>query len=267
MPNQNPDDTFTDLEIRIFQAQEDNGYPVEITLGGQQEFPRGFLAEDIVPWQSGGDLVEDGQHLFDALFADNTLRSAWAEARGQCPQRRIRLRIDPTAPELHTLPWELLQENQVMLSASGTTPFSRYLPIALPWGGLVEDRPIRVLVVISNPDNLSSEYDLAQLDVDAERAMLETGLADLGADDVELVFMEAPVTLERLEQALHEGYHILHYIGHGAFSQRRGQAALYLQDDAGNTQVVPDNAMIGICLLYTSPSPRDRTRSRMPSSA
>ena len=26
-------------------------------------------------------------------------------------------------------------------------------------------------------------------------------------------------------------------------------------------------AMIGACLLYTSPSPRDRTRSRMPSSA
>ncbi|WDT36915.1 hypothetical protein PVA38_12500 [Streptococcus pneumoniae D39] len=25
--------------------------------------------------------------------------------------------------------------------------------------------------------------------------------------------------------------------------------------------------LIGICLLYTSPSPRDRTRSRMPSSA
>ena len=24
---------------------------------------------------------------------------------------------------------------------------------------------------------------------------------------------------------------------------------------------------VGICLLYTSPSPRDRTRSRMPSSA
>ena len=26
-------------------------------------------------------------------------------------------------------------------------------------------------------------------------------------------------------------------------------------------------AVIGVCLLYTSPSPRDRTRSRMPSSA
>ena len=27
------------------------------------------------------------------------------------------------------------------------------------------------------------------------------------------------------------------------------------------------NGTYGICLLYTSPSPRDRTRSRMPSSA
>ena len=26
-------------------------------------------------------------------------------------------------------------------------------------------------------------------------------------------------------------------------------------------------AVVGVCLLYTSPSPRDRTRSRMPSSA
>ena len=29
----------------------------------------------------------------------------------------------------------------------------------------------------------------------------------------------------------------------------------------------PDNNVDNICLLYTSPSPRDRTRSRMPSSA
>ena len=31
--------------------------------------------------------------------------------------------------------------------------------------------------------------------------------------------------------------------------------------------LLPPNIPIGICLLYTSPSPRDRTRSRMPSSA
>ena len=33
------------------------------------------------------------------------------------------------------------------------------------------------------------------------------------------------------------------------------------------TTMVVDNMMVNSCLLYTSPSPRDRTRSRMPSSA
>ena len=28
-----------------------------------------------------------------------------------------------------------------------------------------------------------------------------------------------------------------------------------------------EHLLLGLCLLYTSPSPRDRTRSRMPSSA
>ena len=35
----------------------------------------------------------------------------------------------------------------------------------------------------------------------------------------------------------------------------------------GNTQASGDASLSGGCLLYTSPSPRDRTRSRMPSSA
>ena len=33
------------------------------------------------------------------------------------------------------------------------------------------------------------------------------------------------------------------------------------------TQMVYKHAISTVCLLYTSPSPRDRTRSRMPSSA
>ena len=40
----------------------------------------------------------------------------------------------------------------------------------------------------------------------------------------------------------------------------RSEQIVYLQDGRLHTDVY-------ICLLYTSPSPRDRTRSRMPSSA
>jgi len=238
---------FTDLEIRIFSLQQDAGYPVEMTLGAQQEFPRGYLAEEIVPWLSSGDLKVDGQRLFEALFADAALRGAWAEARGQEPQRRVRLRIAPDAAELHALPWELLYDNDVMLSASDATPVSRYLPIALPWGGGDKVTPLRVLVVIANPANLQADYDLAQLDVATERAVLEEGLQDCG-DAVELVFMAAPVTLERLEEELRAaaGYHILHYVGHGAFSRRRAQAALYMEDDSGQVSVVTDDALVGM---------------------
>ena len=49
----------------------------------------------------------------------------------------------------------------------------------------------------------------------------------------------------------------------GLPAAERGERGL----DAVLVAVVPDQHRGGVCLLYTSPSPRDRTRSRMPSSA
>ena len=49
----------------------------------------------------------------------------------------------------------------------------------------------------------------------------------------------------------------------------RGATAVDIPNpDANDTQsILPFKGNMDICLLYTSPSPRDRTRSRMPSSA
>ena len=49
----------------------------------------------------------------------------------------------------------------------------------------------------------------------------------------------------------------------------RVKEALYKATEAivEKTQKVAEKAKESTCLLYTSPSPRDRTRSRMPSSA
>jgi hypothetical protein len=243
MTNHTADEQFVDLEIRIFQ-QGDEGYPVEITLGEQQEFPRGYLAASVVFWTPSSDLVADGQRLLQTLFADTALQNAWAEARGQSPQRRIRLRVDPAAAELHAMPWELLQEGPAMLSAQADTPFSRYLPIALPWGGPVEERPIRLLVVISNPDDLESTYDLPQADVALEQEALEAAFATVDQEELHVDFLDAPVTLERLEKALREGYHALHFLGHGAFNARRGQAVLYMQDEEGHARRVLDDELV-----------------------
>lgn len=236
------EELFCDLELRIFPCTE-RGYPVEITLAGQQEFPRGYAPASLAEWTSSGALAADGQKLLAALLSDDCLGRAWAQARGQAPQRRLRLRIDPAAAELHALPWELLTEDAALLSAQADTPFSRYLPIALPWGGAVEERPIRVLVAISNPADLA-RYKLAPLDVEQERQTLQTALSALS--DLSISFLDPPITLEKLEAALREGYHILHYLGHGAYNVGRQQAALFLQDAQGQTRVTPDDELAGM---------------------
>jgi len=49
----------------------------------------------------------------------------------------------------------------------------------------------------------------------------------------------------------------------GAAELRRSTLARRILTERAQDRAVPHNR----CLLYTSPSPRDRTRSRMPSSA
>jgi hypothetical protein len=183
--------------------------------------------------------VHDGQRLFNTLFADATLRTAWDAARGRTGQCRVRLWIDTDAAALHTLPWEQLHDGDVWLAANAGTPFSRYLTSTVPWGGPVGERPIRVLAVISNPNDLA-KYNLPSIDVRRERELLAQALARLPSERVDLTFLEPPATLPRLEQALRAGYHVLHFVGHGTFSQRRQQAALFLQDAEGNAHIVTD---------------------------
>jgi HEAT repeat protein len=109
----------------------------------------------------------------------------------------------------------------------------------LPWGGEITERPIRVLVDISNPDDLETKYNLPQADVALERAALEE--AFFGVPGVQVDFLDKPVTLERMEEKLRQGYHVLHFLGHGAFSVKRQQAALYLQDTFGHAARVLDD--------------------------
>ncbi len=239
-----PTGDFVDFEIHIAKP-EAQGYRVNIRVDNQREFPPGYLSTDILPWTSSGDLRTDGQRLFERLFADATLRTAWDQAIGQSSQRRrIRLWIDVDSDvaALHTLPWELLQAQDVLLAADAATPFSRYLPCAIDRDdSVISERPIRVLVMISNPRDLD-KYRLASLDIGQERQLLEQALGEL-QPHIEVDFLPEPTTLTQLEAYLHQGYHVLHYIGHGAFSQRRREAALYLQDEAGNTQVVPSDKL------------------------
>lgn len=232
-----------DLEIRILPL-EDRGYPVEITFSGEQEFRRGFLQPDILPWIPSASPAADGERLFNLLFSDDELQKAWANVQGQSPRRRIRLRIDHAAHQLHAIPWELLRDISPdrpprYLAADAETPFSRYLAGQWRPGRPVLHRPIKLLVAMANPKNLG-DYHLDPLDVEAEQRIIEQAVADLDVGQLELTFLEAPVTLEALETELKKGYHVLHLVAHGRFGGRQETPVLYLAKEGNYVRGVTD---------------------------
>jgi hypothetical protein len=236
---------YADLEVRILSQQQGKpGFPVEITLRREIEFPPGMLDESVLPWVPSGSPQTDGERLFALLFSDDRVKTAWSEARGQHPERRIRLRIDDRLPGLHAIPWELLRDPggpgasgpPQELAASRATPFSRY--IAGQWrpGAPVLKRPVKMLVAIAAPDNLE-KYQLHPVDIAAEWSAVQQAAAD---QQIELCLLPQPVTLASLEAALREGFHVLHFIGHGMFSLEQDQAALVMAGPDNQAQRVQD---------------------------
>ena len=253
---------YADLEIRILK-KDGNGYPVEITFNGDLEFPRGTLSADLPALTAGSASGQDGELVFRWLFADDALKAAWANARGQRPQRRVRLRIDESAPELHQIPWELLRDRgeggvSMDVAALEATPFSRY--IAGPWvpGNPILKRPVRVLVAVANPTN-PEDFGLTAIDPEAEFKVLQDAVA--GNTSIELVKLEGPCTLAAIEAALRKGIHILHFVGHGKYVD--GISALFLCDAQGKTVVVKDGeiaAMLGRQLVDADANADDKLR-------
>jgi len=229
--------SITNLEIRI-HAKQSAGYPIELTIDHRQQFAGGYLTDEQLPWQASGDMNVDGERLFNWLFAHRDMLQAWAQTRGQNRARRIRLRIDPSAPELHAIPWELLRESSPgqlaqHLARDEQTPFSRYIAGKWDVGQPISQRPLKILVAIANPKQVDKFSGLVPLDVPTEQAIVESVATDVRGGHVTLTYLHerGPITLAALEAALtNEPYHILHIIAHGLFNKRRGEAALLLAD-------------------------------------
>ena len=242
--------TYADLEIRIMEKQAE-GYPVELTLNSERELGRGFLDPDLAPWTPSASPAEDGERLFAALVADEALKVAWAEVRGERPLCRLRLRIDANAPGLHPIPWELLRLAAVGdgdlahdLAAEVATPFSRYLAGKWRPGSPIVKRPLKILAAIANPEDLA-DYELNPVEAAVEWELL--GAATQGLE-VELTRLPQPCTLAALEAELKKGYHILHFIGHGGYNTDDSEAVLFMANDQNRVELVREvefAAMLG----------------------
>src|SRR5215208_6826493 len=133
------------------------------------------------------DVAGYGALLTKNLFEDPRVRTPFEQVRteadlGKVPLR-LRLFIDPDAPELHALRWETLRDPRdgTDLATGERILFSRYL--RSPDWRSVQRRPRgdwRALVVVANPTNLN-EYapegvPLQALDVSRELALAEEAL-------------------------------------------------------------------------------------------
>lgn len=236
--------TLADLEIRLRLGREEGLFPVEMSSLGDREFPPGRLdARALLPWVPSPSPEADGERLFSSLFADPLVAAAWAEMAGENPQRRIHLRIDPEAGALHALPWELLRDpagSDRAIAADAATPFSRHLACDRPVGLPVLERPLRLLVLISAPRELPPH--LPPLSFEEERKAFLSALGET-ATDLDVTFLEPPVTLARVEEALRSGPHLVHLIAHGEWSRRRESTAVYLEDETGSAVRTTDSEL------------------------
>jgi hypothetical protein len=168
-----------------------------------------------------------GSALAHALFPPPITR-LWAAARGRLEaQMGLRLRLHIDQPELMALPWELLYDEGFIGLHLGF-PVVRYLDVADRPKPLAVEPPLRILVAMAQP------HDQRPVDGAAELAAIAPALGEL-AGKVEMEVM-ASASREKLQAELRQGYHVLHYIGHGTFE--RGEGYLILEDAQGRSDPV-----------------------------
>jgi hypothetical protein len=245
---------YEDFSIKIIWEESAKIYRVYVTSpagNDESSFRLPFALDDLNDILSGlGEAVrgarrgaggaqlnrirpqEIGAQLFNALFTGGA-RDRFLESLGRAGGKglRIKLEIDPDDPgllQLASLPWEFLYrpETRDFLNLSPKTPVVRRLDIPRPYTPLPLEPPLRILVVISNPDGYP------RLDLARERGNIEKIFA--GQDVVRVDFLERASVAELYERLSgRDVYHVLHYMGHGDFEDETGHGVLMMEDEDG----------------------------------
>lgn len=179
-------------------------------------------------------LVAYGQRLYGYLFGDGAKLQSFFEFNDAYRSRaRLTLCLHPDAAPLYRLPWEYLHDGDEFLCLGGRLLVNR-LPQGL--GQLSPPQtapPLRVLVVIAGPD------DQAELNVERELAVITDALDDAQREGLVALEILDYTTLPALQDTLSRSdYHVLHYTGHGSYSERKGQGYLCFENDEGKTHLV-----------------------------
>ncbi|MFQ5823327.1 MAG: CHAT domain-containing protein [bacterium] len=172
-----------------------------------------------------------GGLLFEAVFQSD-IRALYKSSLDLMESKqgtglRVRLHLQ-YVPEFSHLPWEYLYQattNQ-FLCLNRQTPIVRYLDIPKIISPLQIKPPLRILVMISSPKNLTP------LDVNNEKNKIKKTLAELEKKGLVEINILKEATVTELQQTLRRSeFHIFHFIGHGDFDKVNNQGLLAFEDD------------------------------------
>lgn len=176
-------------------------------------------------------LIELGQILFRTLFQgpvkDVYTRSQSALAPDEGMRLRLNIDLEREA-EVAALPWEFLCDPDQGPLAMLDAPVVRYMPHQSVIPSVVAPLPLKVLLTgAQTPPPAAVERELAEV---------EQALRALG-DNVRIK-VEPHLTSAKLRALLREGFHVWHFIGHGAISADGASGELCFEDGTGDTNRV-----------------------------
>ena len=197
--------------------------PTFVAVRFQSEMPTlaglGWLQEGRLALPRAALLEQVGRRLYETLFPRGRVRTALSVGLSQARHARtsltLQLHLDKEAGYLARLPWELLHDGQGYLVRSGRLALARYIAFKAPLTPLSIQGPLRVLVVISRPQ------DLPMLDSKAELTGLKDSLASLAQQQgLEVHVLPSPTWRAFVDALASAPYHIVHFDGHGDFGRR-----------------------------------------------
>ena len=234
------------VEIHIARGAQGNQYQVSLNLPGVQRRPPRVMQLDRDELEkTGSDVDAYGRLLGQALFAREALGRDYDQTVAilEAQNTDFLVRLQLADQQLHEIHWERLHhqpgDKWQPIATTGRTPFSRYIP-ALDWGPHqpISERPLKVLVIISSPSDLPG-YKLSPIEAE-ERQAIRTIFDSLTG--LEPVYLESetskPPTLDNFEEELLRGYHLIHFVSHGAIARRENQSLLFLETHEGNVAPV-----------------------------
>ncbi len=236
--------TILDFQIQMLSAESysltvcERGSPQQLAYNDfnlRVDFLTDFSVDRLnASTQDAGDRFDElkrkGQELYRTLF-NPAIEHVWREYKQRSEFLILCLRFAEKAAKLEVLPWETLYDkaNEEFIVAGARTTLTRLpLDVAPPSELPPIPRPLKLFGFFASPLDL---VDHERLNAEREQEILLEAINDPAGQERISIEIEDEAKLEILERSLRDGYHILHFTGHG-ISPRDG-GGLLLEDAHG----------------------------------